>query len=227
MTSRVDPLARAFGYAFRDERLAEQALRHASVGGADGTDNERLEYLGDALIGFVVAASLFERHGQAAEGELTERRARLVSRAHLAEVARRLGLEALVELRPPLEAGQCLPDSVLAGALEALFAAVYLDGGLDPARRAIQALLLDAPEPEPRANAKAALQHLAQVRFGSVPHYRVLEERAHGFGRTFRVAAQIAGRAFAPAWGRTKREAEQGAAREALLELGDRAAPSA
>jgi ribonuclease III len=219
VSSRIAAVQAAFGHAFCDERLVSRALRHASVGGVDGSDNERLEFLGDACIGLAVATDLYERHAQAPEGELTERRARAVSRGHLARVARRLGLEPILELRPPLTPGTRVPDSILAGAFEALIGAVYLDAGFEVARRIARELLLGAVEPEARANRKAALQHQSQVRFGCVPSYRLLEDRLHAFGRTFCVVAEIAGRQFAPGWGRNKREAEQEAAREALVEL--------
>ena len=216
---RVEAASAALGVRFRDEGLVLQALRHASVGGADRTDNERLEFLGDACIGLAVASSLYAGRPDAREGELTERRARVVSRSHLARVARKIGLDAWIELRPPLAAGSRLPDSVLAGAFEALLGAVYLDAGFETATTVTRALLLEDCDADTRENSKAALQHLAQVRFGCIPTYRLVEEQTHAFGRTFCVAAEIAGRQFGCAWGRNKREAEQGAAREAILAL--------
>ncbi|HKE00762.1 MAG TPA: ribonuclease III domain-containing protein [Planctomycetota bacterium] len=219
MNPRVEAVSAALAVRFKDEALVLQALRHASVGGVDGTDNERLEFLGDACIGLAAASFLYGMHAHATEGELTERRARVVSRSHLARVARRLGLESAIELRPPIAPGARIPDSVLAGALEALLGATYLDAGFDEAMRVARELLLDEAEPEVRANSKAMLQHLSQVRFGCIPCYRLVDERTHAFGRTFCVAAEIAGRQFGLAWGRNKREAEQGAAREAILAL--------
>lgn len=216
--TRLEAVRRALGFEFADERLVARALRHASVGGADGSDNERLEFLGDAAIGLAVASLLFERHETESEGDLTERRAHLVSRAHLAAVARRIGLEPLIETRLGLDGGR-LPDSVLAGALEALVGAVYREGGYAAAKEAIARLLAGAPDPGPPRNAKSALQHLCQVKLGCVPNYRVVEEQVHSFGRTFCVVAEARGRAFPAAWGRSKREAEQLAAREAILAL--------
>lgn len=215
----METVCGALGYRFRDEELVLRALRHASVGGVDKTHNERLEFLGDALLGLSSASELYERHVSAQEGELTERRSRIVSRGHLARVGRRLGLEELIEVRPPLAPGKSLPDSVIAGTLEALLGAIYLDGGFEAAHDVARARVLDEMESEPRVNAKAVLQHLAQVRTGRVPRYRTLEERVHPFGRTFRVAAEIDERSFPSGWGRSKREAEANAAREALLEL--------
>lgn len=216
---RVAQVAAAINYQFRDEALLARALRHASVGGADQTDNERLEFLGDAVIGLVVAAWLFERHPNATEGILTERRARLVSRTHLARVARRVGLEPMLETKLSGRTPARLPDSVVCGALEALIGAIYIEAGGDDAERAVRSLLKDDDDPEPELNMKAALQHFTQARNNIIPTYQVMEERTHAFGKSFCIIVNIQGRLFGSAWGRSKREAEQNAAREALLTL--------
>ncbi|MBI3818820.1 MAG: ribonuclease III [Planctomycetes bacterium] len=217
--SRREAIEKALNYLFRDEQLLARALRHSSVGGADQSDNERLEFLGDAVIGLVVAAWLFERHPEAAEGILTERRARLVSRAHLARVGRRIGLEPLLETRLHGRTPGRIPDSVVCGALEALIGAIYLETGSDAAERAVRSLLKNDDDPEPQINLKAALQHLSQVKINKVPTYQLVDERTHAFGKSFCMAAVIQGRAFPTAWGTNKREAENNAAREALLTL--------
>jgi ribonuclease-3 len=217
--SRLDAVRRALGYEFRDAVLVGQALRHASVGGVDGTDNERLEFLGDAAIGLAVGALLFARHPEADEGFLTERRARLVSRANLAAVARAIGLEPLLEARLQTDKASRLPDSVLAGTLEALIGAVQIEGGYAAAEAVVHQLLRDEPSQDPAAGSKSELQHLCQVQFGCVPLYRLVEERVHALGKSFLVAAEARGRRFPAAWGRSKREAEVYAAREAVLAL--------
>jgi ribonuclease-3 len=223
--TRLDAARRAIGFAFQDGLLVAQALRHASVGGVDGSDNERLEFLGDAAIGLAAAAIVYEKYPNDSEGGLTERRARMVSRTSLAAVARRIGLESLIETRLNGDGGIRLPDSVLAGTFEALIGAVLLEAGYDTAREVAKALLPDEPEIDAFNNAKSALQHLCQVKIGCVPNYRLLEERIHPFGRSFCVVAEARGRRFPPAWGRSKREAEQLAAREAILELGQEPDP--
>ncbi|MBL8695527.1 MAG: ribonuclease III [Planctomycetes bacterium] len=215
----METLQHALGYRFRNPDLALQALRHASVGGASGTDNERLEFLGDALLGLTVAEMLYGKFPNAREGELTERRARVVSRAHLGALGRVLGLDALVELRPPTAPGARVQESVLAGTLEALLGAVYLDGGLASATVVTHHLLARLPASSEQQNPKTELQHWTQVRHGRTPVYRLVEEREHAFGRTFCVQAEVEGRRFGSGWGRSKREAEQNAAREALLVL--------
>jgi len=217
--ARLETLQNALGYRFRNPDLALQALRHASVGGASGTDNERLEFLGDALLGLAVAEMLYARFPNAREGELTERRARVVSRAHLGALGRVLGLDPLVELRPPSAPGARVQESVLAGTLEALLGAVYLDGGLASATAVTHHVLARLPAASEQPNPKTELQHWSQVRHGRVPVYRLVEEREHAFGRTFCMQAEVEGRRFGSGWGRSKREAEQNAAREALLAL--------
>ncbi|MFN0206128.1 MAG: ribonuclease III [Planctomycetota bacterium] len=219
-SDRINAVFRALGYSFRDEPLLARALRHASAGGVDGTDNERLEFLGDAVIGLATAAWLYERHPDANEGNLTERRALVVSRAHLARVARRIGLEPLLETRLQGTASRArVPDSVVGGALEALVGAIYVEAGVDVAARVVQSLLKEDDDPEPILNTKAALQHITQVRFSCVPNYKVVEERMHTFGKSFCIAADVNGRLFPSAWGKSKREAERLAAREAMMEL--------
>lgn len=219
--TRCDAVVRALSYRFRDESLLVRALRHASVGGVDRSDNERLEFLGDAMIGLAVAAWLFDRHPAASEGALTERRARIVSRAHLARVARRIGLEPLVETK--LHGGPLgrLPDSVIGGALEALIGAIYLESGADVARRIVCQLFQDDDDPAPQPNVKAELQHFVQVRHNIVPSYKLISEKQHAFGRSFCISAEVNGRLLASAWGCSKREAEHNAALEALMQLRD------
>ncbi len=221
---RIAAAGASIGYSFRADALVLQALRHASVGGIDGSDNERLEFLGDALIGLAMAADLYAADPGATEGQLTERRARKVSRAHLARVARRIGLEPLLELRPAPVRGSAIPGSVLAGALEALLGAVLLDGGFEAASAVARGILNDGAFGDPKPNAKAELQHRVQVRFGCVPTYKLLQQRSHAFGHSFCVAAVVDGRRCGPAWGRSKREAEALAAEEALRELEEDAA---
>lgn len=216
---RTEAARLALGYAFRDEDLLARALRHASAGGADGTDNERLEFLGDAVIGLAAAAWLFERFPEAAEGVLTERRALLVSRAHLARIGRRIGLEPLVETRLAAGKASRLPDSVVGGALEALIGAIFLEAGTERASAVVRSLMRDDDVSEAQRNMKAELQHVAQKKYNCIPEYVLIQERTHAFGKSFCMAAEIEGRRFPGAWGRSKRDAERLAAREAMLVL--------
>jgi ribonuclease-3 len=216
----------AVPHDFRDPRLLELALTHSSAGRAK--DNERLEFLGDAVLDLVVAEELYRANGsELAEGEMTERKAAIVSRKTLAEAALRLGLDGLVRLGPGLRE-RALPRSVLANVYEAVLGAVYLDGGLEAVREFVRATLAaelagSSERPEGR-NPKQELQQLCQRDLDGLPTYVLLDERGAAHARAFRVAVDAAGRRFPDAWGRTRKEAETWAAREALLVLQDEAA---
>ncbi len=207
-------------HAFCDEALLELALTHASTGAA--TDNERLEFLGDAVLDLLVAEELYRRHPDLAEGEMTELKAWVVSRRVLASAARNLDLVDQVSLGQGMR-GRALPTSVLANLYEAILGAVYLDGGLEEARRFTHKTLrgpLDQVREHKRApNPKQTLQRWSQRDAGDPPTYVVLEERGHAHARAFLVCAELDGRRFPSAWGRTRREAETWAAHEALQRL--------
>lgn len=214
-------------YRFADPNLLELALTHSSTGRA--LDNERLEYLGDAVLDLVVAEDLYEHLEAVPEGVLTELKAYVVSRVTLAEAARRMGIEQHVRLGPGLR-GRALPRSVLANLYEAVLGAVYLDGGLEAARAFVGATLRE-PLEEVRAqrlenNPKQELQQICQRRWGRPPQYTVLEQRGQSHARAYRVAAEAADRRFPCAWGRTLKEAERWAALEALIALEDEAPES-
>lgn len=205
---------------FRDPALLELALTHASTQGE--RHNERLEFLGDAVLDLVVADELIATVPELDEGEMTELKASLVSRRTLAAVAAELDLGSRARVGQGLRERQ-LPSSVLANLFEALLGAVYLDRGLEAARAFVRASLArplaDVRRRGPDANPKQALQHLAQARWGEIPLYELLEERGRAHARSFLVAARLQARAFPAAWGRTRKEAERWAAYEALLVL--------
>lgn len=206
---------------FRDPSLLELALTHSSAGRE--RDNERLEFLGDAALDLVVAEELFRADGdELPEGEMTERKAAVVSRKSLAEAAARIGLDRHVRLGPGLQ-DRALPRSVLANIYEAVLGAVYLDGGLEAVRAFARATLREAlvrvREPSLGQNPKQELQQICQRDLGGLPSYVLLDERGAAHARAFRIAVEAAGRRFPSAWGRTRKEAEAWAAREALLVL--------
>lgn len=207
-------------YEFRDPHWLELALTHAST--AEERDNERLEFLGDAVLDLIIAEELFRRHPDLPEGDLTELKAWIVSRAVLAEAARELGLDDRIRVGQGLR-HRALTRSVLANVYEAMLGAIYLDGGLEAARewavRTLEAPLASARHRQPSANPKQALQHLCQQETGSPPTYVLLDTRGHAHARAFLTAAVIEGRRFPSAWGRTRKEAERWAAHEALLVL--------
>ncbi len=210
-------------HEFRDPALLELALTHSSAGRE--RDNERLEFLGDAALDLVIAEELFRAAGaELPEGEMTERKASVVSRKSLAEAAARIGLDQLVRLGPGLQE-RVLPRSVLANIYEAVLGAVYLDGGLEAVRSFVRATLQEAlarvREPSLGQNPKQELQQICQRELGGLPSYVLLDERGAAHARAFQIAVDVAGRRFPSAWGRTRKEAETWAAREALLVLED------
>ena len=210
-------------HTFRDEALLEEALTHASTGRTP--DNERLEFLGDAVLDLVVAEELYRRDPSRAEGELTERKAAVVSRRALAEAARDLGLGELAHFGPGITDRLALPRSVLANLYEAVLGAVYLDDGLEAARRfalqTLERILANAERSvSSDRNPKQTLQQLCQQADGEPPSYVLLDERGESHARAFRVAVRHGDETFPSAWGRTRKEAERWAAHEALLRFG-------
>jgi ribonuclease III len=218
---------RALGVSFEDRELLELALTHRSYAFEAGglPTNERLEFLGDAVLGFVVTARLYRDHPAEAEGRLAKLRAATVNARTLARVARELGLGGYVRLgRGEEQSGGQDKDSILADTLEALIGAVYLDGGMSAAADVVLRLLGDVLEDLARDgetfDSKTTLQELTAARIGELPVYEVTEEgpdHAKRFSALVSVAGEIVGRGE----GRSKKEAEQQAAAEALTHLPD------
>jgi len=214
----VDPadwLQQRLGCRFADDGLLIRALTHRSVG---SDNNERLEYLGDAVLSFVVAEMLFEAHPEASEGELSRYRASLVSGDALGAVALELGLGELLNLgEGERKSGGKRRASILADALEALIGAVYLDQGLDAARAVAARLLQRRLEELPGAcelkDAKTRLQEWLQGRGLGLPEYKVLEITGEPHEQLFRIRCDIGELAIAAeAQGSSRRRAEQEAA---------------
>jgi ribonuclease-3 len=215
------------GYAFRDKALAETALTHTSwlnEAAAPGrADNERLEFLGDAVLALVVSDLLMRRLPGSAEGDLTRARAALVSEGGLARAAGGIELGRFIFLgRGEERTGGRARPSILADALEALMGAIYLDGGLDAvaavAARLFQNELGDV-ESHARLDYKSRLQERAQALWQAAPVYEVVGESGPDHDKRFEVALSFAGREWARASGRSKKEAEQSAAAAALETL--------
>ena len=218
-------LERRLGYAFKERRLLREALTHGSatrLGRKPRRANERLEFLGDRVVGLAVAELLIRRYPDEPEGALSPRLSGLVSQPALAEAARELGLGAWLEVAPSEEeAGGRERPAILADALEALMGAVYLDGGWEAAaaivRRCVEPRLGIMAGP-PR-DAKTALQEWTQSRGLGLPEYRVTSTSGPAHAPTFEVAASLADLASATATGGSKRAAEQAAAEQLLARL--------
>jgi len=209
-------------HTFADPGLLELARTHASA--ARPANNQRLEFLGDAVLDLVVAEALYRDEPGLAEGAMTELKAAVVSRQALAEVGRGLGLGERAVVGRGLR-DRALPASVLANLYEALVGAVYLDGGYDAAREfalaTIAPLFERSREGAGARNPKQELQQLNQARWGELPRYELLDDRGSDHARAFLKVAVIGDRRFPSAWGRTHKEAETWAAHEALLVLED------
>ncbi|MBC8406307.1 MAG: ribonuclease III [Planctomycetes bacterium] len=210
------------GYKFRDRSLLAEALTHAS---AQESHNERLEFLGDAVLNLVVSDHLYHQFAQDREGRLTELKAFLVARKTLEEVAERLQLGTELQIGGGLEKRGSVPRSLLGNALEAVLGAIYLDddGQLNSCRRVVNHWLTvewsTVEGRQFRRAAKQELQTLAQQQFGALPTYTVLQSFEHPETFAFQVRARVGKRHFPSAWATTKKEAERLAAWEALLEL--------
>ncbi len=213
----------AIGYRFEDEGLLAESLTHSSVANDPLSSNERLEFLGDAVLGFVVCERLYEMFPDQREGELTKIKSAVVSRRCCAQVSEQLGLTDLMTLGKGLGDGSELPESVGAAVYESLVAAIYLDGGLEPARRFIldymQAMIDEAAESTHQRNYKSVLQQHAQRHMSDMPTYLLLDEKGPDHAKCFEICVEIEGRRFSSAWGQSKKQAEQQAALQALVQL--------
>ena len=218
-------LEKKLGYHFRERDLLEHALTHSSYAnehrGAGATSNERLEFLGDSVLGMVVADYLFTAHPDMPEGELTRTRAALVCEGSLHEVAKSLDLGRYLHLGKGEDAGGGRKrPSILADATEAILAAVYLDGGMEAVRSIIQTLILDK-EGEKAADRdyKTALQELVQRTPGNAVSYRLTRESGPDHCRSFEMEASVGLEVIGKGVGHTKKEADQMAAKAALERL--------
>ncbi|MBM4001038.1 MAG: ribonuclease III [Planctomycetes bacterium] len=212
-------------YAFADRRLLVAALTHASGAEHRLASNERLEFLGDAILGVVACEMLFHRFPQYLEGDLTRIKSMVVSRQSCTRISERLGLHDFLILGKGVGSAGRIPDSLLSDVFESMIAAVYLDGGLDAARsfaaRELVPEIDAAVSGQAGDNYKSLLQQVAQREFGEAPVYELVGEKGPDHRKTFRVAALVGNRRYPSAWGRNKKEAEQRAAYNALSELID------
>jgi ribonuclease-3 len=219
----VQACEQTIGYQFRNADFLRSALTHASGANTRLGSNERLEFLGDAILGAVVCDLLFQRFPAALEGELTRIKSVVVSRRTCTKLSRAMGLERFLVLGKGIRVQSPVPASVLADVFEAMVAAIYLDGGMEAARefvlRHILAEVVRVEGGSHGGNYKSLLQQLAQRQFGITPAYQVLDEKGPDHCKCFKVAAQIGLRHYAPAWGRNKKDAEQRAAMNALNEI--------
>lgn len=215
-------LKKSLDYQFNDVGLFEQSLTHRS---APGADNERLEFLGDAVLDFVISEIVFRMHPLAPEGDLSRLRASLVKDATLAEIASELGLgEHLILGSGERKTGGHRRDSILADAIEAIFGAVYLDAGFDEARKVIEHALSERlqnlPDVDDLRDAKTQLQEWLQARQKSLPEYDLVQVTGKAHAQVFEVGCRIDGvKEMTRGSGTSRRNAEQEAATKMLTRL--------
>jgi ribonuclease-3 len=218
-----EAVEKVVGHRFRDPSLLALALTHASVTEDRLTSNERLEFLGDSVLGLIACERIYHRFPDMLEGDMTKIKSMVVSRATCAAVARATGLHSLLVLGKGMRHGGDPPTSLAAAVLESVIAAVYLDGGLDAARAFVgphlDALIEEAALSGHQQNFKSVLQQYAQQNLSATPVYRVLDEQGPDHAKCFKICVEIDGRQFAPCWGQSKKRAEQMAALNALREL--------
>ena len=211
------------GYRFRDASLLAQALTHASVAPTRAQSNERLEFLGDSVLALAVCHDLYQREGDLPEGEMTKIKSAVVSRVTCAAIAEALGICELLSLGKGMAKPGAMPLSVAAAVFEAVVGAIYLDGGFEPARdfvlKHIRPYIEEAMTTDHQKNYKSLLQQYAQREWAVTPDYRLLDEKGPDHSKCFEVAVSISGRQFPSAWGKSKKDAEQEAARRALVAL--------
>jgi ribonuclease-3 len=212
------------GHKFANPELLKEALTHASVADHRLNSNERMEFLGDAVLDLIICDVLFKRFPEYLEGELTKVKSAVVSRRNCADVSNETGLIDLLIIGKGISSREAMPHSLAAAVYESIVASIYLDGGYDAATKYVIRTM--APKIESIAsnahlhNYKAVLQQHAQKSMGATPLYELLDEKGPDHSKCFEVCVRIDGRRFSSAWGPNKKTAEQKAALLALEELG-------
>jgi ribonuclease-3 len=220
----LQQIEQIIGYKFSNRNLLSKAFAHSSAVDDRLFSNERLEFLGDSVLAVVICRALFEQFPGYMEGDLTKIKSMLVSRRTCARVTKRLGLHEFLKIGKGMADSRALTNSLAASLLEAVIAAIYIDGGFDAAGGFI--LRAFAPEidrtdaEQSHGNFKSLLQQYAQQQLNTTPDYVLLDEKGPDHDKCFESEVVIAERHFPSAWGTNKKEAEQKAAFNALIELG-------
>lgn len=226
---RLQHCQKILNYEFRDPQLLIRCLTHASAARTRLESNERLEFLGDAILGAVVCEMLYELFPDSSEGELTRIKSVVVSRTTCARIVHEMNLQPFFILGKGISTHVHVPNSILATAFEALIGGIYLDGGYAVARsyvrRIIAADVEGAAESAIGVNYKSLFQQRTQRLFGETPIYRVLDEKGPDHSKCFQVSAVVGTRSFPSAWGTSKKVAEQRAAHNALCDLNGEPVP--
>lgn len=210
----------AIGYCFHNTLVLEKALTHTSCRLENNLSNERLEFLGDAILGMIISDYLYKTLPQYSEGELTKIKSVVVSQATLARVSLEANLRDFLFVGKGLNDRNFLPKSLLANVFEAVIAAIYIDGGFEAAYNfTIKYLAKEIDivcKNQHEKNYKSILQQYSQKEYGVTPSYRVLQQIGPDHGKSFEVIVLIKGNEYGRGWGKSKKEAEQSAAKETL-----------
>lgn len=216
-------------YTFRDQALLLSALTHASGASNRLASNERLEFLGDAVLGLTVCQWLYEEYPEYSEGDLTKIKSAVVSRRSCGKIACSLGLDRCLIVGRGVTRNRSFPRSLVSDVFESVVAGIYLDGGAEIVSDRIKKWLRSevhlAVETQGAGNFKSTLQQYAQRELASTPVYRLVRESGPDHRKSFMIVAVIADRQFPGAWGNNKKDAEQRAASNALAELHDQPIP--
>jgi len=220
----LDEAERLVGHPFEDRDLLLLALTHSSVSESRLDSNERLEFLGDAVLGMIVCDRIFRKFPEYLEGEMTKVKSTTVSRRTCAEIARRLGLHRCIIVGKGMQTDGELPASLAAAVVESVIGAVFIDAGVDAVRAflvpIVDPLIDEAAACGHQRNFKSVLQQHAQQELDGMPQYRILDEKGPDHAKAFKIVVEVGGRRFEPSWGQSKKQAEQQAALNALRELG-------
>ncbi|MFI4896701.1 MAG: ribonuclease III [Phycisphaerales bacterium JB059] len=220
----LSELEQVLGHEFQDKEVIQRAMRHASISDSRLDSNERLEFLGDSVLGLIACERIYEKFPNLLEGEMTKIKSSVVSRKACARIADDLELERFMQVGKGMQTAGDLPRSLGAAALEAVIAAIYTDAGLEATRRFLTPLIDPVIDAAARSghqqNFKSVLQQHAQQILGTTPQYRILDEKGPDHAKAFKIGVELAGRQHEASWGQSKKQAEQAAALNALRELG-------
>jgi ribonuclease-3 len=215
---------KVLGYTFKNPDLLTEALTHASIADNRLDSNERMEFLGDAVLDLIICEALYQRFPQYQEGDLTKVKSAVVSRRTCAEVSNETGLTDLLIIGKGISSRSAMPSSLAAAVYESIVAAIYLDGGFDVVKDYVLRTMTPKVDliaaNSHQQNYKAVLQQHAQKGLGATPIYELLDEKGPDHSKCFEVCVTIGGRRFTSAWGPNKKMAEQKAALLALEDLG-------
>ncbi len=222
-TDLLQQIQEMLGYQFKDPGQLCEALTHSSRTDDRLKSNERLEFMGDSVLGMVICRALYDRFPRYQEGDLTKIKSMLVSRKVCAKIAGQMGLVQFLRLGKGTDRSSAVNGSIAAGCLEAVIAAIYFDGGLEAAQdfilRFFDPLIELADAEQHQNNFKSVLQQHCQQVYNRTPYYELLDEKGPDHNKCFEVGVVIDHRRFPSAWGVTKKDAEQMAARNALIEM--------